>query len=117
MTNVAGPAVTTTMFVSLQALLRNVVPGSFPSQLSEQAMPGTGQRRFIVIDENIHTIYGARIARVSHGTPPLLLIVISINSFPALVGALHPRCFEEQHSVQAHLQHFLCVSLVAGRQA
>lgn len=44
-----------------KALLRNVVPGSFPNQLTEEPQPGMGQRRFVVIDENIHALHGARI--------------------------------------------------------
>jgi 3-dehydroquinate synthase len=37
------------------------VPGSFPCQLSADPQPAAGQRRFIVIDENVHSIYGKKI--------------------------------------------------------
>lgn len=48
----------------VQSLLRNVIPGSFPNQLTDKPMPGLGQRRFIIIDENIYNLHGERIEKV-----------------------------------------------------
>lgn len=49
----------------MQELLRAVVPGSFPSQLTEKPMPGAGQRRFIIVDDMVYNIHGKRIEEVS----------------------------------------------------
>ena len=48
----------------LQALLRGVVPGSFPSQLAAEPSYEVGQRRFIVMDDNVHAVYGERVEQV-----------------------------------------------------
>lgn len=44
-----------------QNLLRGVVPGSFPSQLSATASSGIGQRRFILMDDNVYRLYGEKV--------------------------------------------------------
>jgi hypothetical protein len=48
----------------LQALLRGVLPGSFPCALGPEPEVTAGLRRFVVIDENIHRLYGAQIMEV-----------------------------------------------------
>lgn len=48
----------------LQALLRGVLPGSFPCALGPEPQVTAGLRRFVVIDENIHRLYGAQITLV-----------------------------------------------------
>ena len=45
-------------------MLRGVVPDSFPCQPTVLPVRAPGQRRFIVIDENVHRIYGVRIEQV-----------------------------------------------------
>ena len=49
---------------ALQALLRGVAPGSFPCALGPEPEATTGLRRFVVIDENIHRLYGQKIRKV-----------------------------------------------------
>ena len=45
-------------------MLRGVVPDSFPCQPTVLPVRAPGQRRFIVIDDNVHRIYGERIEQV-----------------------------------------------------
>jgi hypothetical protein len=49
----------------LQALLRGVVPGSFPCALGPEPEVTTGLRRFVIIDDNIERTYGQQIRKVS----------------------------------------------------
>lgn len=51
--------------MGLQALLRGVVPGSFPSQLAALPTQEVGQRRFIIMDDNVYRLYGERVEQVS----------------------------------------------------
>jgi hypothetical protein len=44
-----------------QALLRGVVPGSFPFALGPEPAAPAGLRRLVVIDENVERIYGGQI--------------------------------------------------------
>lgn len=48
----------------LQSLLRGVVPGSFPSQLAAQPSQEVGQRRFIIMDDNVYRLYGEKVEQV-----------------------------------------------------
>lgn len=47
-----------------QALLRGVVPGSFPCALGPEPEVTAGLRRFVVIDENVNALYGQQIRQV-----------------------------------------------------
>jgi 3-dehydroquinate synthase len=44
-----------------EALLRGVVPGSFPSQLAASPTQEIGQRRFVIMDDNVYRLYGERV--------------------------------------------------------
>jgi 3-dehydroquinate synthase len=44
-----------------EALLRGVVPGSFPSQLAAEPSQEVGQRRFIIMDDNVYRLYGEKV--------------------------------------------------------
>ena len=45
-------------------MLRGVVPDSFPCQPTALPLRAPGQRRFVVMDDNVHRIYGARVEQV-----------------------------------------------------
>ena len=45
-------------------MLRGVVPDSFPCQPTALPVRARGQRRFVVMDDNVHRIYGARVEQV-----------------------------------------------------
>lgn len=45
-------------------MLRGVVPDSFPCQPTALPVRAPGQRRFVVMDDNVHRIYGARVEQV-----------------------------------------------------
>lgn len=47
-----------------QALRRGVVPDSFPSQLAAEPTDTIGQRRFVIMDHNVHALHGANFERV-----------------------------------------------------
>lgn len=47
----------------VQTLLRGVVPDSFPSRLSLVTCQ-PGERRLVVIDDNVYRIYGAQLREV-----------------------------------------------------
>ena len=49
----------------LQQLLRGVVPGSFPFALGPEPQQTAGIRRLIVIDDNVHRLYGELLRKVS----------------------------------------------------
>lgn len=63
----------------MQTLLRGVVPDSFPLGLSlNPAQPG--ERRLVVIDDNVYRIYGAQLrqvgpeaALITNANAPLLI--------------------------------------------
>lgn len=48
----------------MQALLRGVVPGSFPCALGPEPEVTAGLRRFVVIDDNVLKLYGPAIRQV-----------------------------------------------------
>lgn len=48
----------------MQALLRGVVPGSFPFMLAPEPEVTTGLRRLVVIDNNVERIYGDKLRKV-----------------------------------------------------
>ena len=53
----------------LQSLLRELVPDSFPARLGpDSAAPGMTQRRFIIIDEAVHALYGEQMDKVTAAT-------------------------------------------------
>ncbi len=45
-------------------MLRGVVPDSFPCQPTVLPVRAPGQRRFVVMDDNVHRIYGERVQKV-----------------------------------------------------
>lgn len=45
------------------ALRRGVVPDSFPSQLAVEPTDTIGQRRFVIMDHNVHALHGANFER------------------------------------------------------
>lgn len=45
------------------ALRRGVVPDSFPSQLAAEPTSTIGQRRFVIMDSNVHALHGANFER------------------------------------------------------
>lgn len=45
------------------ALRCGVIPDSFPSQLAVEPSNAVGQRRFIIMDDNVHALHGANFAR------------------------------------------------------
>lgn len=47
-----------------QALLRGVVPGSFPFVLAPEPQQTVGLRRLIILDDNVHRIYGPQLEKV-----------------------------------------------------
>lgn len=52
----------------MQTLLRGVVPNSFPCQLSlTPAQPG--ERRLVVIDDNVYRLYGDQLRKVIPQVP------------------------------------------------
>ena len=53
----------------LQSLLRELVPDSFPARLGPDCgAPGATQRRFIIIDEAVHALYGEQMDKVTAAT-------------------------------------------------
>ena len=52
-----------------------MVPGSFPSQLAAEPSYEVGQRRFIVMDDNVHAVYGVRVEQVR-----MLMLFVSFQS-------------------------------------
>lgn len=51
------------VLLAMQNLLRGLLPDSFPARLA--AEPSTEkQRRFIIIDEAVHAIYGPQLEKV-----------------------------------------------------
>ena len=48
---------------SVQTLLRGVEPESFPMRLSLEPAQ-SGERRLVVIDDNVYAIYGAQLRQV-----------------------------------------------------
>jgi hypothetical protein len=57
-------ALLSTALPSEQALRCGVIPDSFPSQLAVEPSNAVGQRRFIIMDDNVHALHGANFARV-----------------------------------------------------
>ena len=49
---------------AVQTMLRGVVPDSFPCQATALPVRSPGQRRFVVMDDNVYRIYGARVEQV-----------------------------------------------------
>jgi len=45
-------------------MLRGVVPDSFPCQPTVLPVHAPGQRRFVVMDDNVHRLYGERVQKV-----------------------------------------------------
>ena len=43
------------------------MPGSFPSQLAAEPSQEVGQRRFIIMDDNVYRLYGEKVETV--GSP------------------------------------------------
>lgn len=54
-------------------MLRGVVPDSFPCQPTALPVRAPGQRRFVVMDDNVHRIYGARVEQVGMSLTKALL--------------------------------------------
>lgn len=48
----------------MQTLLRGVIPDSFPSQLAAKPTQEVGQRRFIIMDDNVYRLFGERVEQV-----------------------------------------------------
>ena len=63
-------------------MLRGVVPDSFPCQPTALPVRAPGQRRFVVMDDNVHRIYGARVEQVC------LRVFLTIIS-NAILGKVH----------------------------
>lgn len=47
-----------------QAMLRGVVPDSFPSQLAPSPNYGVATRRFIIMDQNVYDLHGEKVEKV-----------------------------------------------------
>ena len=80
---------------ALQTLLRGVVPDSFPCRLSDKPMPAKNQRRFIIIDDNVHRIHGHRIETVSTKIIQTLLLTFVIGEGSRIMFALYLDCKDE----------------------
>lgn len=61
-------------FYAVQALLRGVVPGSFPFVLGPEPEVTVGLRRLVVIDNNVERIYGDRLRQVQSLNNLMLLL-------------------------------------------
>lgn len=59
----------------LQTLLRGVVPDSFPSRLSLEPCE-RGERRLVVVDDNVYRIYGAQLREVCYLPKPWMCLFV-----------------------------------------
>ena len=65
-----------------QALLRGVEPGSFPSCLAATATKDLGQRRFVVMDDNVYKLYGAQVRQVRR---PIFVLILIYEHFSLFI--------------------------------